>query len=83
MKSPEFHRSRSGDAHPFTIIGYHPSTMQRFATHLQAASPEEAEEHCLAKHPNVAVCGVLAGYQQCVDKAEHVTVLPNVEPVTT
>lgn len=57
--------------------------MQRFATPLQAASPEEAEEHCFTEHPNVAVCGVLAGYQQCVDKAELVTLLADVEPATT
>lgn len=68
--------------HPFTIIGFYPSTMQRFATHLQAASPEKAEERCIAKHPGVAVCGVLAGYQQCVDKAEQVSLLADVEPAT-
>lgn len=61
--------------HPFTIIGYYPSTMQRFATHIHAASPQEAEEQCLSKHPNIAVCGVFAGHQKCVDKAEFVIAL--------
>lgn len=59
--------------HPFTIIGYYPSTMQRFATHLHTASPEEAEERCIAEHPSVAVCGVRAGYQQCMDTVVHLT----------
>lgn len=83
MRLQAFHRRSSDETYPFTIIGFYPSIMQRFATHLQAASPEEAEELCVAKHPSVAVCGVLAGHQQCMDKAEHVTVLPDVEPITT
>lgn len=56
----------------FTIIGYWPDTLQRFADCIDAIGPMEAEIACARKHPGVAICGVLQGKHQCVDASEYV-----------
>lgn len=56
----------------FTLIGYWADTQQRFATHLNASGPAEAEEICLQRHRGVAICGVVRGRHICLDKAAHV-----------
>lgn len=56
----------------FTVIGYWPDTMQRFADAVRAASAADAEDRCLQKHNGVAVCGVLEGLHQPADRHEYV-----------
>jgi hypothetical protein len=56
----------------FTVIGYWPSSMQRFAEFIDADDPDSAEEMCVAQYPGIAVCGVLAGKHQCIDAREIV-----------
>jgi len=59
----------------YTVIGYWPDSMQRFAEHVEAIDHNIAEEICLKKYDVVAVCGVLAGHQQPVDTCETVRTL--------
>ena len=58
---------------PYTVIGYWPDSMQRFATIVYADTSDEAEIRCTSQHPGVAVCGVLLGRQVCVDRTKCVT----------
>jgi hypothetical protein len=51
----------------YTIIGFWPDSLQRFATIVQASSPDAAEERCIKEHSGVVVCGVLIGAHTCVD----------------
>ena len=57
----------------FTLIGYWADTQQRFATHLNASGPAEAEEICLQRHRGVAICGVVRGRHICLDTATRVS----------
>jgi len=56
----------------YTVIGYWPDTMQRFAASVEAVNPEDAEAATLHKHHGLAVCGVVEGQHQCVDSCELV-----------
>ena len=57
----------------FTLIGYWADTQQRFATHLNASGPAEAEEICLQRHRGVAICGVVRGRHTCSDTETRVS----------
>jgi hypothetical protein len=57
---------------PFTVIGYWPDTMQRFADEVRAVSAAEAEDRCLKKHSGVAVCCVLEGSHHPADRHDYV-----------
>ena len=56
----------------FTVLGFWIDSLQRFATFVEANGPDEAEDSCIREHPDIAVCAVLRGRQQCVDTAEYV-----------
>ena len=56
----------------YTVIGYYPDTLQRFGEAYKASSPKNAEKRCLQKHPDVAICGVVKGQQNCVDASVYV-----------
>jgi len=57
----------------FTVIGYYPETMQRFCERYNAYSAMHAEELCVEGHPEVAICGTLPGWHDCVDEETLVT----------
>ena len=57
----------------FTVIGFYPNTMQRFAESYRAPNPESAEKKCFRQYPEVAICGVVKGRHNCVDSATSVT----------
>lgn len=59
----------------FTVIGFWPETMQRFADVFAAADACDAEEKCLREHRGLSVCGVVAGDHECVDPFEFVRTL--------
>lgn len=56
----------------FTVIGFWPDTMQRFASVFKAGNPGEAEEICLRRNDGVSVCGVIKGEHDCVDAHTYV-----------
>jgi len=56
----------------FTVIGYWPETMQRFAGSFVATDAGAAEEKRLRQYPGVSVCGVVVGTHECVDLFEFV-----------
>jgi site-specific DNA-cytosine methylase len=58
--------------HNYTVIGYWPDSMQRFADYIEAVNPQEAETAVLNKHNGVAICAVIEGRRQCVDNYEYV-----------
>jgi hypothetical protein len=56
----------------FTVIGFWPDTMQRFASSFCAKNSNEAEEMCFRQYEGVAICGVLQGSHDCVDTHTYV-----------
>jgi site-specific DNA-cytosine methylase len=56
----------------YTVIGYWPGSMQRFADYIEAATPDDAEKEVIAKHNGVSICAVIEGRHQCVDSCEYV-----------
>ncbi|MDR1100720.1 MAG: DNA cytosine methyltransferase [Treponema sp.] len=56
----------------YTVIGYRSDSMQRFADHIEAANPQEAETVVLNKHNGVSICAVIEGWHQCADNYEYV-----------
>jgi len=58
--------------HNYTVLGYWPDSMQRFADYTEAANPEEAEKAVLNKHDGVSICAVIEGRHQCADNYEYV-----------
>jgi len=45
----------------YTIIGLYISTLERFATCVEASTPESAEEIVSVNRPNVMITGVIEG----------------------
>jgi hypothetical protein len=58
--------------HHFTVIGFWPDTMQRFADSYMAMDSGEAEKMCLRLNDGVSVCGVIKGKHACVDTHTYV-----------
>jgi hypothetical protein len=58
--------------HTYTVIGYWPVSMQRFAGYSETASPEEAEKSILNKYHDISICGVIEGQHLCVDNCNYV-----------
>lgn len=56
----------------YTVVGYWPDSMQRFADYIEAENLEEAEEAILNKHSGVSICAVIEGQHQCVDNYGYV-----------
>jgi hypothetical protein len=56
----------------YTIIGYWPDTMQRFAEFERASNPVEAEKRVFEKHNGVSICAVMSGRHQCADSYGYV-----------
>lgn len=65
--------SSKDDSPPmFTVIGFYPDTLQRFCSHIRATNVVAAERDIRVQYPNVAVCGVIAGEANCVDRERFV-----------
>jgi site-specific DNA-cytosine methylase len=58
--------------HNYTVIGYWPDSMQRFADYIEAENPEEAEKAIMDKHSGVSICAVIEGQHQCADNYGYV-----------
>ena len=56
----------------YTVIGFWPDSLQRFATTISASSADDAELRCLTKHRGVLVCGVIKGKHEVLDSAQIV-----------
>jgi hypothetical protein len=56
----------------YTVMGFWPDTMQRFAESFVAKDAEAAEEACFTKYGDVAICGVLNGKHTPVDRYDTV-----------
>jgi hypothetical protein len=51
----------------FTVVGFWTDTDQRYCSTVESTSAQAAELQCLAEHPALAVCCVLAGRQVPLD----------------
>lgn len=61
------------DSRPmFTVIGFYPETLQRFCDHIRARNVDAAEREIRELYPTVAICGVIAGASNCVDRERYV-----------
>jgi site-specific DNA-cytosine methylase len=58
--------------HNYTVIGFWPDSMQRFADYIKAETPEKAERLILDKHKGISICAVIKGKHQCIDSYEYV-----------
>jgi hypothetical protein len=56
----------------YTVIGFWPDTMQRFATTISATSADDAEMRCSQKQHGVMVCGVIKGKHECLESTQAV-----------
>lgn len=56
----------------FTVIGFYPETLQRFCDHIRAQNVDAAEREIRVQYPTVAICGVIAGASNCVDRERYV-----------
>lgn len=65
--------SSKGESRPiFTVIGFYPDTLQRFCSHIRAKNVDAAEREIRVQYPNVAICGVINGESNCVDRERYV-----------
>lgn len=51
----------------YTVVGLHSETDERFADHVDAASPDEAEEMIRATYPEILIAAVFEGELMPVD----------------
>ena len=56
----------------YTVVGFWPDTMQRFAECFRALDPNDAEETCLNLFDGVSVCGVIKGRHNLLDAHTYV-----------
>ena len=65
--------SSKRDSRPtFTVIGFYPETLERFCDHIHAQNVDAAEREIRVQYPTVAICGVIAGAFDCVDRERYV-----------